>query len=337
MNPTLRYIITRPCLSEGTLTVAKYLEPLFPAELAGQTLHLMDEQGRDYPVQLSNTAKRLSGVGALYHHHNLDVNDVLLLSGLGEGRYQVSCVVKPHTERLNGPPRSEPLAAPTRQVFINATPHVREVRLERAPAPSPAPSHISESRPGTPAPPHSKADQHSGPEQRSQPQARVVETRTPSETPSAERPEREDKARVTPRREPSRESSREPKKELQSAAALAEAVNTTEPLPRRDPPRPGAHLPAPAPKTAPTPEPALLATVGDQLSELALLTGYHLNYLGGPDSGPVRLRANLGQHSYEVTLALSDEERRHPAFWRRHLPRPAELGSRHRERAAFYP
>ena len=137
MNPTLRYIITRPCLSEGTLTVAKYLEPLFPAELAGQTLHLMDEQGRDYPVQLSKNAKRLSGVGALYHHHNLDVNDVLLLSNLSDGRYQVSCVVKPHTERLNGPPRSEPLAAPTRQVFINATPHVREVRLERARPPAP--------------------------------------------------------------------------------------------------------------------------------------------------------------------------------------------------------
>ena len=52
----------------------------------------------------------------------------------------------------------------------------------------------------------------------------------------------------------------------------------------------------------------------EQLEELARLTGYQLEYLGGPGVGPVRLHADLGPHSYDIVLALNEAELRSPAF-----------------------
>lgn len=290
MTPTLRYIITRPCLSEGTLTVAKYLRELFPAELSGQTLHLTDDQNRDYPAQMSSNAQRLVGLNALYHDHNLDVNDVLLLSPVSEGCYKVSCVVKPHTERLN-PAYGERPAPVTRRVVVNATPHVREVRLEAAaPASDAHPARVSESRRPSPEP----AEPVARPVPETAPAAtRVVETRTPP----------------LPHAEPQRES-------LRPEAAVVDAA--TGRTPRHEPPRPGSVPPQTLPQQV-VPEavlPALppLETLADQLSELAHLTGYQVEYLGGADSGPVRLRADLGAHGYDVVLALSEAEQQHTAF-----------------------
>ncbi|AWN24407.1 hypothetical protein DKM44_01735 [Deinococcus irradiatisoli] len=285
----MRYIITRPCLSEGTLTVAKYLRGLFPESLAGQTLHLSDEHERDYPVKLSDDGKRLSGLGLLYHDHNLDVNDVLLLSPISEGRYRVSCVVKPHTERLGTLQREKP-AELTRRVVVNATPHVREVRLERAAPPETPAPRVSESR---------------SDETREERDATITESRRLPEAQVA----------VSPAPAPRVASVRATRPaEVREAALPAEAaLRRPGSLPRSEPPRPGT-APATPRSSAPESLPPLLETVDEQLSELARLTGYQLEYLGGAESGPVRLRADLGTHGYDVMLALSEAERQHPAF-----------------------
>jgi len=305
--PTLRYIITRPCLSEGMLTVAKYLRELFPAELAGQILHLTDDQGREYPARMSDNAQRLTGLNALYHDHNLDVNDVLLLSPLGEGHYRVSCVVKPHTERLS-PSYGERPAPLTRRVVVNATPHVREVRLEAAPA---ADAHSA--RPGEGRSSPEGAEPGAGRVADTAPAAsRVVETRTPlaqaepQPEPQRQEPQRAEAPVVTEVR------SRPPQR---GPSARPEQAVRAEPAPRREPPRPGSapHTPSPALAVAP-PAPLPLETLADQLSELAHLTGYQVEYLGGAELGPVRLRADLGAHGYDVMLALSEADQQHPAF-----------------------
>lgn len=309
MTPTLRYIITRPCLSEGTLTVAKYLRELFPAALAGQILHLTDDQGREYPAQMSDNAQRLLGLNALYHDHNLDVNDVLLLSPLEGEHYRVSCVVKPHTERLS-PTYGERPAQLTRRVVVNATPHVREVRLEVAPAADAHPARPGEGRPSPePAEPGAGRGADAVPAT-----SRVAETRTPL-------------ARAEPQPEPQRSEPQRPEAPVvtevrnrppqRGPSARPEQAPRSEPAPRREPPRPGNAPQTPSAPPAPavaSAAPLALETLADQLSELAHLTGYQVEYLGGTDLGPVRLRADLGAHGYDVMLALSEAEQQHPAF-----------------------
>ncbi len=127
---TIRYIITRPCLAEGSLRLLKYLQPLFPAD--GQ-VQLQDSRGELFNATVETINGRLTGVGELYRAHNLGVNDVLHLRRAEERRYLVECVVKPHAR--NQPSNTErpaPMPVVTeKRVVIHATPHVREVRMER--------------------------------------------------------------------------------------------------------------------------------------------------------------------------------------------------------------
>lgn len=128
-----RYIITRPCLAEGSLRLLKYLQPLFPAE--GPVM-LQDGKGERFTANVELARGRLTGMGELYRAHNMGVNDVLLLSRAEEGRYRVECVVKPHARpQTAAPERPAPAPLTTeKRVVIHATPHVREVRVERIPA-----------------------------------------------------------------------------------------------------------------------------------------------------------------------------------------------------------
>ncbi|MGY2894501.1 hypothetical protein [Deinococcus sp. UYEF24] len=130
----IRYIITRPCLAEGSLRLLKYLRPLFPAD--GQ-VQLQDNRGELFTVTVEADTGRLSGVGELYRAHNLGVNDVLHLRRAEERRYLVECVVKPHA-RSQPSAAERPVPAPVvaeKRVVIHATPHVREVRMERVTPP----------------------------------------------------------------------------------------------------------------------------------------------------------------------------------------------------------
>ena len=127
-----RYIITRPCLAEGSLSLLKYLQPLFPPD---GPLLLQDSRGEHYPVTIDAGRGLITGLGELYRAHNMGVNDVLLITRSAEREYTVACVVKPHARSQSGPDRPAPLfgekAVTEKRVVIHATPHVREVRMER--------------------------------------------------------------------------------------------------------------------------------------------------------------------------------------------------------------
>ena len=130
-----RYIITRPCLAEGSLSLLKYLQPLFPPD---GPLLLQDSRGERFPVTINAGRGLLTGLGELYRAHNMGVNDVLLITRSAEREYTVACVVKPHARPQAGPDRPAPLfgekAVTEKRVVIHATPHVREVRMERVTA-----------------------------------------------------------------------------------------------------------------------------------------------------------------------------------------------------------
>ena len=131
-DAAVRYIITRPCLAEGSLGLLKYLQPLFPQ---GGPLLLQDSRGERFPVTIDAGRGLITGLGELYRAHNMGVNDVLLITRSAEREYTVACVVKPHARPQTGPDRPAALfgekAVTEKRVVIHATPHVREVRMER--------------------------------------------------------------------------------------------------------------------------------------------------------------------------------------------------------------
>ncbi|GGL03869.1 hypothetical protein [Deinococcus radiotolerans] len=127
----LRYIITRPCLQEGSLRLLKYLEGTFPS--AGPVV-LVDDHGQEHHAQVDLQRRAVTGLGSLYHAQNLGVNDVLMITPLTPGRFQVDSIVKPHAPPP-APRREQPKAPETRRVVVATTPHVREVRLQEVRAP----------------------------------------------------------------------------------------------------------------------------------------------------------------------------------------------------------
>lgn len=140
----MRYIITRPCLQEGSLRLLKYLDATFPESGPAQ---FVDDRGREHAVQVDRAAGRVWGLRDLYHSGNLGVNDVLLITHLAPARYQVEAIVKPHAAPPV-PPRAGDKAPEARRVVVTATPHVREVRLEQ---PRPAPARETPQAEATPA------------------------------------------------------------------------------------------------------------------------------------------------------------------------------------------
>ncbi|EYB69321.1 hypothetical protein DEIPH_ctg008orf0034 [Deinococcus phoenicis] len=181
----MRYIITRPCLQEGSLRLVKYLESTFPESGPAQ---FVDDRGREYAVQVDRAAGRVWGLRALYHDGNLGVNDVLMITTLAPGRYQVETIVKPYATPLPPSRLDQDRTPEARRVVVTATPHVREVRLEqplpggpRGADPAPGTVHaaaasapetrtplvpVQETRaaqaPGTPAPAAQAADRSEG-------------------------------------------------------------------------------------------------------------------------------------------------------------------------------
>ncbi|THF67689.1 hypothetical protein E7T06_19900 [Deinococcus sp. Arct2-2] len=123
---SMRYIITRPCLQEGSLRLAKYIEGHFPQSGPAQ---FVDDRGQEHAVQVDRERGRVWGLGGLYHAQHLGVNDVLMLTALAPSRYQVESIVKPHA--VQPPPRTLPKTPESRRVVVSSTPHVREVRMER--------------------------------------------------------------------------------------------------------------------------------------------------------------------------------------------------------------
>lgn len=154
---SIRYIITRSCLQDGSMRLLKYNEGHFPQSGPAQ---FVDERGNEHTVQVDREHMRVTGLAGFYHDLNLGVNDVMLLTPLAAGRYQVEAIVKPHP--IAAPSRPAAIPAPeARRVVVSSTPHVREVRLQHAapatgsavasPAATPTPLFAAPTRP-EPAP-----------------------------------------------------------------------------------------------------------------------------------------------------------------------------------------
>ncbi|ADV66309.1 hypothetical protein [Deinococcus maricopensis] len=284
MKGSVRYIITRPCLNEGSLRLLKYLDPVFPT--SGPATFI-DDRAHEHAVTVDRARARVTGLRDLYSAHNLGVNDVLNITLLQDGRYQVECVVKPArpittppaTARPATPPRPEP-----QRVVVNATPHVREVRLQRQDGRDPA-MRVTVTERATERP-EVRADR--APARAPEPAAA-----NPTRPTTPERPA----ARVTT----VTVSEPAPAKPTPSAPALSVAAAPVAVLPR-----PAAIAPSPA---------ALIDAVDlsdtDALQELARTCGYRFDQ---PAPGLARLRADLGAHAYTVLIALS-EAATHTPTW----------------------
>ncbi|WP_291430175.1 hypothetical protein [Deinococcus sp.] len=341
---SIRYIVTRPCLQEGSLRLLKYLESTFPT--AGPAV-LVDEKGDEHAVQVDLERMRVWGLGGLYHAQHLGVNDVLMLTALAPGRYQVEAVVKPHAPAP--PPRREtPRPPETRRVVVSSTPHVREIRMQTVPVTGPVTGPVigpvtgpvtgpaQESGAARPDSQRDGARKDGGHKdsghtaQAAAPEARVAQVRvTESRTPEVRTPE--DQVVLESRVPQSRSTGNHvtdartsERRALEAPHVSPGASGWSAPLRPLDV---NFDLPAPVPAAGPAAVltvPAAPGTrtdaaaldvgaldAGAQLAELAALTGYRLEHLGG---GVLRLNAELGTHGYSVLVATSENAVQTPAW-----------------------
>lgn len=138
MKGQYRYILTRLCLTEGSLTIQKSLEPLIAEGISV----LKTEKGDEYAVTLNAKQRRLHGLRPYYDAYQLNPNDVLRLEYAGAGVVQVSVEVKaqnraasPQTNYQSNYPRPV-VPPPPQRVVVEESAYLREVRLERK-APTP--------------------------------------------------------------------------------------------------------------------------------------------------------------------------------------------------------
>ncbi|UQN07462.1 hypothetical protein [Deinococcus sp. QL22] len=328
---SMRYIITRPCLQEGSLRLAKYIEGHFPQSGPAQ---FVDDRGQEHAVQIDRERGRVWGLGGLYHAQHLGVNDVLMLTALAPSRYQVETIVKPHAAQP--PPRTLPKTPESRRVVVSSTPHVREVRMERIDAEADAAkleqvkteqartesrSESSEARTESP-----RTEARGEAKAAAQPESRADfrEGAAPVQLPATERLT----AQLVTAQVGQAQAG-----QMQAQAVQAQASNTVRITPTRSglngavigsngsgnngytngyvngngvqsstDSSPIQIKAAPAvQQPAPSSLPPLPTTPEGMVTELARLTGYRLDHPGG---GLLRLTADLGpQHSYTVLIA----------------------------------
>jgi len=302
MKGSVRYIITRPCLSEGSVRLLKYLEALFPQD---GPVTLLDDRGAEHNAHVDRRAGRIHGLRDLYHGHNLGVNDVLLITPLSDTRYQVECVVKPITERPTGSARTRAPERPQR-VVVNESPYVREVRLERRPATPDAPRQTSLHPTPTEQTQGERTPPERAPAQRQDaPRAERPASRTADEAPkpaAAQAPATSSQGAPATTTPPAAGTPHAPATPAVSAPAASAARASTLQM-RAAPSVPSNSKPAPDTQAL---------GVEDMLQELATRVGYRLERLA---PGVIRLRADLGQHGYSVLIALDLESASRPE-WR---------------------
>lgn len=301
---SLRYTVTRPCLQEGSLRLLKYLESTFAQ--SGPVV-FVDDKAKEHTVQVDTEQGRVWGLHGLYHDQNLGVNDVLILTMLAPGRYQVEAVVKPHAPQPA--PRREVRPQPeTRRVVVASTPHVREVRVQEVPAIIPALNggvNGTASSAASAAPRVSDAPDitSSTPNLAAASSLEALKTIPFEARISESRPEPRPEVRpeVRPERRAPEDVRPAPSGNLGAVSRpLDVRFETVAPAPATLP-----RLPRTAP-TGPVPNDA-----EGQLSELARLTGYRLEDLGG---GVNRLKAELGPHGYAVLIANQPDALRSAAW-----------------------
>ncbi|AFZ67871.1 hypothetical protein [Deinococcus peraridilitoris] len=287
MKGSVRYIITRPCLSEGSVRLLKYLDSVFPTD---GPVSLLDERGAEHQARVDRSAGRVYGLQDLYHRHNLGVNDVLLITPLAEGRFQVECVVKPISDRQATLARGRSSDAPQR-VVVSESPYVREVRLERRPA-----SGVrSVEAPATAPAAYSEAGHKGGAVQT--PEQTPVAPAAPA-VPETAKPASSRLPAGTPTTSRAGSPAASSMRETNSGTPVSATPTIAD---RRVPAAPRA---APSDSVAPFAPPTRVsgeASTEEMLQELAQRIGYRLERL---TDGVVRLKAELGAQSYSVLVAL---------------------------------
>nr|WP_029474726.1 hypothetical protein [Deinococcus frigens] len=297
----MRYIVTRPCLQEGSLSILKYLQSTFSQ--SGPAV-FVDDKGDEHSVQVDTERARIWGLGGLYHTQHLGVNDVLILTSLAPARYQVEAIVKPYAPPPS-PRREANKALETRRVVVASTAHVREVRMQEVPQPQPA-----KARPAQPAE-APVPDTGVGEIRVTEVRAGAAETadwiqteRTQTERMQTEKSGERSRAGWTAATIPSATApSNTQSGGAQSGSTQAPSAVAEEPF-----------MSAPTPRPAPATEIRNAAEAerpAGQLAELARLTGYRLDDLGG---GVLRLKAELGAHGYAVLVALDGQAMTSPAW-----------------------
>ncbi|GEM48914.1 hypothetical protein [Deinococcus cellulosilyticus] len=192
MKGQYRYILTRLCLTEGSLTIQKSLEPLVAEGISV----LKTEKGDEYAVTLNAKQRRIHGLKPYYDAYQLNPNDVLRLEHAGSGVVQVSVEVKAQSRpaatqanyQSNYPRPVVP--PPPQRVVVEESAYLREVRLERrAPAPAlekPAqkerqePAATQRPQRETPAQPERLLDRHERQERQERQERPAVEAKNPA-------------------------------------------------------------------------------------------------------------------------------------------------------------
>ncbi len=91
MAQAYRYPLTRVCLKSGTMTLPLAMLQLFPEQ--GPIVAVDNETGAEYELEL--TAPRvLAGLGDLFGAHQLEVNDELHVTPLGDNRFGFDVITK---------------------------------------------------------------------------------------------------------------------------------------------------------------------------------------------------------------------------------------------------
>ncbi len=283
----MRYIITRPCLQEGSLRILKYLQAVF-AESG--TVVFIDNNGEKHPVDVDVDKGRIWGLGSLYHSQHLGVNDVLMITALETGVFQVEATVKPHGSPPLLAKKEIKIVPETRRIMVSSTAYVREMRTQEI----------------TPKPEFKAAFVDTQASHLKQPAGlKPLSTKETTAHPIEIKVIDKSYARADKIAEkPTNEGSALPNSALPSFGQVKAIFAPVQPLENL--------TEAPTIDTSLKINDTALNSVplgtaykapeeySEPLQELARLTGYQFEEL---DQGVTRLTANLGRHGYSVLLA----------------------------------
>ena len=95
-----KYALTRVCLRSGTLTLPRTMLDLFPDEGSVEVLDTLSNEVHELHIEGPRT---VTGLGPLFEHHGLDVNDELLIRPLDDGTYTVTPLPRERTPDWRSP------------------------------------------------------------------------------------------------------------------------------------------------------------------------------------------------------------------------------------------
>ncbi len=125
----LRYVITRPCLQSGTITLSRALEQAMPQD---GPLVFVGEAGEEILASVDGKTRQVRGLADYFSRGRLAVNDMLYITPLGDRHFQLESINRNREEtrpeaRLTTPPINKR----KQRVIGEETPYVREVREVR--------------------------------------------------------------------------------------------------------------------------------------------------------------------------------------------------------------